>query len=212
MVDESHKEERLMVETVQQLGVALTAEQQQQLEHYLDLLIKWNRVYNLTAIRDPERMVTHHILDSLSLLPFLSGVRVADLGSGAGLPGIPVALMRPDLEVVMVDSNIKKSRFIQQAVLELGLSNASVVHSRVERLSADPHFDMVVSRAFTSLSQFLLASRPLLRKGGRAVAMKGRWPEEEGAEVVEGFELEQVAAVTVPGIEAERHMVVCNRQ
>ncbi len=195
-----------------QMGVELTGAQQQKLEQYLDLLLKWNRVYNLTAIREREKMVTHHLLDSLSLLPFLSGVRIADLGSGAGLPGIPVALMRPDLEVVMVDSNIKKSRFIQQAVLELGLSNASVVHSRVESLSTDPHFDTVVSRAFTSLSQFLLASRPLLREGGRAVAMKGRWPEEEGSEVVEGFRLERVAAVTVPGIAAERHMVVCNRE
>ncbi len=194
-----------------QMGVELTADHQQQLEHYLQLLSRWNRAYNLTAIRDPKKMVTHHILDSLSILPFMEGERVADLGSGAGLPGIPIALLYPEIEVVMVDSNSKKSRFIQQAILELGLANASVVHSRVEELRPDPLFDMVVSRAFTSLSRFLVLSSPLLKSGGVAVAMKGKWPEQGDGEVIGGFELERVAAVTVPGISAERHMVICRK-
>ncbi len=201
-----------MMETATVMGVPLEPGQQQKLEAYLDLLVKWNKTYNLTAIRVRQRMVTHHILDSLSLLPLLQEGRVADLGSGAGLPGIPLALLRPQQPVVMVDSNIKKSRFIQQAILELGLSNASVVHSRVEQFRPQQPFDTVVSRAFTSLSQFLAAAAPLLRSGGEVIAMKGRWPEEEGGEVIEGFELKQVVPVTVPGIDAERHLVICSRE
>lgn len=197
---------------VAEMGVELTDGAQQQIDHYLQLLTRWNRAYNLTAIRDPEKMVTHHIFDSFSVIPFLSGERIVDLGSGAGLPGIPVAIMCPDMEVVMVDSNIKKSRFIQQAILELGLSNASVVHSRVEDIVDGHLFDTVVSRAFTSLSNFLVASLPLLKAGGIAVAMKGKWPEEDGGEMVGGFELDRVEPVRVPGINAERHMVVCKRQ
>lgn len=200
-----------MIAAAAAMGVTLEPAQQQELDAYLDLLVKWNKTYNLTAIRARDKMVTHHILDSLSLLPVLKEGRVADLGSGAGLPGIPLALLRPQQEVVMVDSNIKKSRFIQQAILELGLPNASVVHSRVEQFQPQQPFDTVVSRAFTSLSQFLAAAAPLLRCGGQVVAMKGHWPEEEGGEVIEGFELEQVVPVTVPGIEAVRHLVICNR-
>ncbi len=193
------------------MGVALNQQKLEQLERYLDLLVKWNRTYNLTAIRERERMVTHHILDSLSVLPFIQGERLVDLGSGAGLPGIPLALLRPEITVVMADSNVKKTRFIQQAVLELGLTNASVVHSRVEQLEPEQPFDTVVSRAFTSLSQFLRYAAPLLGIGGRVVAMKGRWPEEEGGEVVDGFELNEVVPVSVPGIDAERHMVICTK-
>jgi len=196
----------------EEMGINLTGSEQQQIDHYLQLLARWNRTYNLTAIRDPAKMVTHHILDSLPVVPFLSGRRIADLGSGAGLPGIPIATLYPEIEVVMVDSNIKKSRFIQQAILELGLSNASVVHSRVEDLKPDQLFDTVVSRAFTSLSQFLEASLPLLKDDGVAVAMKGKWPEEGGDDVISGFSLEQVVPVQVPGIRAERHMVVCRKQ
>lgn len=200
-----------MIEAAQQLGVTLASEQVQQLERYLDLLIKWNRVYNLTAIRDRQRMVTHHIHDSLSVLPYLQGERVIDLGSGAGLPGIPAALIHPQQQVVMLDSNVKKSRFIQQAILELGLSNASVVHSRVEQYVPEQPFNTVVSRAFTSLTQFLQFAHPLLVSGGVAVAMKGHWPESEGDGVMDGFELEQVVPLSVPGIEAVRHLIICRK-
>lgn len=201
-----------MINAAQQLGILLTAEQQQKLEQYLDLLVKWNRVYNLTAIRERNKMVTHHIYDSLSVLPYLQGARIVDLGSGAGLPGIPVALLHPEWQVVMVDSNVKKTRFIQQVILELGLSNASVVHSRVERYAPQQPFDTVVSRAFTSLSQFLEYAEPLLTVGGEVVAMKGRWPEAEEGDVSAGFKLEQVVPVTVPGIDAERHLVLCSKR
>ncbi len=195
-----------MIDVAKQLGVVLTDEHQQKLEQYLDLLLKWNKVYNLTAIRQRDKMVTHHIYDSLSVLPWLQGERIVDLGSGAGLPGIPVALLHPQWEVVMVDSNVKKSRFIQQAILELGLHNASVVHSRVEQFRPQQPFDTVVSRAFASLPQFLHYAAPL---GRYAVAMKGRWPEPDGGEVSAGFELEQVVPVTVPGMDAVRHLVLC---
>ncbi len=198
-----------MIDVAQQLGVTLTEDQQQDLETYLDLLMKWNKVYNLTAIRQRDKMVTHHIYDSLSVLPWLQGGRIVDLGSGGGLPGIPAALLHPEREVVMVDSNVKKTRFIQQVILELGLKNASVVHSRVEQFRPDPLFDTVVSRAFTSLSQFLEYAKSLLPVGGRVVAMKGKWPEPEGSTVIAGFELEQVVPITVPGIDAERHLVIC---
>lgn len=201
-----------MVEAALQMEVVLTETQSAQLESYLDLLAKWNRAYNLTAIRDRNRMVTHHILDSLSVIPFVSGARVADLGSGAGLPGIPIALLQPEVEVVMVDSNVKKSRFIQQAILELGLTHASVVHSRVEQYQPEVRFDTVVSRAFSSLSLFLTLAAPLLTEGGRVVAMKGKWPEEEESEIVDGYELEEVVPVVVPGLHAQRHMVICRKQ
>ncbi|MBT3198057.1 MAG: 16S rRNA (guanine(527)-N(7))-methyltransferase RsmG [Gammaproteobacteria bacterium] len=181
------------------------------MEDYLDLLVKWNRTYNLTAIRDRKRMVTHHILDSLSVIPLLSAKRVADLGSGAGLPGIPIALLHPEREVVMVDSNVKKSRFIQQAILELGLIHASVVHSRAEQFQPRALFDGVVSRAFSSLSQFLSLAAPLLSPGGQAIAMKGKWSKGE-EERVTGYELEEVTAVVVPGLYAERHIVVYRKQ
>ena len=193
------------------IDASLTQEQQQKLEQYLELLIKWNKTYNLTAIRDRQKMVTHHILDSLSVIPYLQGERLIDLGSGGGLPGIPAALLYPEQSVVMLDSNVKKTRFIQQAILELGLKNASVVHSRVEQFQPEQPFDTVVSRAFTSLSQFLRYAKPLLSEGGRVVAMKGKWPEPEGGEVIEGFELEQVVPITVPGIDAERHLVICRK-
>ncbi len=198
-----------MIEAARQLGVSLTEDQQQKLEQYLDLLVKWNKVYNLTAIRQRGKMVTHHIYDSLSVLPWLRGERVVDLGSGGGLPGIPAALLHPEWEVVMVDSNVKKTRFIQQAILELGLKNASVVHSRVEQFQPEQPFDTVVSRAFTSLSQFLQFAEPL---GEYVVAMKGKWPEPESAAVSAGFELEQVVPIVVPGIDAERHLVICSKR
>ena len=200
-----------MIGVAQQLSVDMTMAQQQRLEHYLDLLVKRNRVYNLTAIRDRQKMVTHHIYDSLSVLPYLQGARIVDLGSGGGLPGIPAALMHSAQQVVMVDSNVKKTRFIQQAILELGLDNASVVHSRVEQFQPEQPFDTVVSRAFTSLSQFLGYAKPLLTVGGEVVAMKGKWPEPEGAEVIDGFELKQVVPIAVPGIDAERHLVICTK-
>ncbi len=200
-----------MMSAAHELGVTIGARQQEQLDGYLDLLIKWNRVYNLTAIHDRGRMVTHHILDSLSVIPSLGDGSVVDLGSGAGLPGVVIALLVPTREVVMVDSNIKKVRFIQQAILELGLDNASVVHSRVEQFEPEQPFNIAVSRAFTSLNHLLQASAPLLTAGGRVIAMKGKWPEERGGEVIEGFWLERIVPLAVPGIDAERHLVICRK-
>jgi 16S rRNA (guanine527-N7)-methyltransferase len=182
----------------------------EQIEHYLRLLSKWSRAYNLTAIRDLEKMRTHHILDSLSIEPYLPSGSLLDLGSGAGLPGIPLAIQDPARTIVMVDSNRKKSSFIQQAILELGLGNATAIHSRAEEYRPAKKFNIVVSRAFTSLQQFLQLSLNLVESGGVAVAMKGKWPEEDSA-IVDGFELERVEKIEIPELNAERHLIVCAR-
>ncbi|RMG55797.1 MAG: 16S rRNA (guanine(527)-N(7))-methyltransferase RsmG [Gammaproteobacteria bacterium] len=178
------------------------------LADYLALLARWNRTHNLTAIRDPERMVTHHLLDSLAVLPWIpERGRLLDIGSGAGLPGIPLALARPGLEVTLIDSVGKKAAFMQQAVTALGLDNARVVHGRVEDYPEQGAFDTVISRAFSSLAEFTDLSRPLLAPGGRWLAMKGRRPDEELAELPEDVRVLAVHPVAVPGLEAERHLV-----
>jgi 16S rRNA (guanine527-N7)-methyltransferase len=174
---------------------------------YLNLMSKWNRVYNLTAIRQPEEMLTHHLLDSLAVLPYLTTGNLLDIGSGAGLPGIPVAVARPDISVVMLDSNSKKTRFIQQVIVELGLSNAEVVHSRVEDYKVDKGFDTVISRAFSSLSQFVEGATPLLGNNGRFLAMKGRYPDDELAAVQELAEVIAVHRLEVPYLDSQRHLV-----
>ncbi len=174
---------------------------------YLNLIGKWNKVFNLTAIRKPEEMLTHHLLDSLAVLPYLTPGNLLDIGSGAGLPGIPVALARPDISVVMLDSNSKKTRFIQQAIVELGLSNAEVVHSRVEDYTVDKGFDTVISRAFSSLSQFVEGAIPLLGERGRFLAMKGKYPDDELAAVQELAEVIAVHRLEVPYLDSQRHLV-----
>ena len=177
------------------------------LTRYLALLQRWNRVYNLTAIRDPEEMVTLHLLDSLTLLPHLSSGRLLDVGSGGGLPGIPIALARPDIDVVMVDASAKKARFMNQACYELGLENARAIHGRVESLDEAP-FEQIVSRAFSSLNQFFAFTRPLLSKEGRWLAMKGAVPQSEIDELDERVRIDTVRPLSVPGLEAERHLII----
>lgn len=177
------------------------------LEQYLGLLERWNRVYNLTAVREVEKMVPQHLLDSLAILPHLTGPRVLDVGSGAGLPGIPLAIARPDWSVVLLESNSKKAAFLQQAVIELGLANASVVELRVEDYAVAP-FDVVVSRAFSDLPEFLRLAGRLCRHGGMLAAMKGLYPYEEIAQIPAGYRVRQVISLSVPGIEAARHLVL----
>ncbi len=192
-------------------GVEPEPKQLHSFSRYLALLERWNRAYNLTAIQGRERRLTHHIYDSLSPLPWLHGERVVDLGSGAGLPGIPLAVMRPEIEMVMVDSSQKRCNFIQQAIVELGLRNASVVHSRAEGYLPERRFDELVSRAFSSLEALLRYAEPLLLPGGAVVAMKGRRSENWDQPLLAGFSLQQVVAVQVPGVEAERHLVICRK-
>jgi 16S rRNA (guanine527-N7)-methyltransferase len=190
------------------LGVASSEPQVERLERYLALLEKWNRVYNLTAIREPERMVTHHLLDSLAILPHVRGPRVLDVGSGAGLPGIPLAIAAPELAITLLDSSHKKAAFLQQAVAELGLANATVVADRVESWQTDARFDTIVSRAFADLGEFVAAAARLLAPGGVIAAMKGVHPHDEIERLPAGFRVREVLRLEVPLLDAERHLVL----
>ena len=179
---------------------------------YVDLLVKWNATYNLTAIRNGDEMVTQHLLDSLSLLPYLGDVKsLADIGSGAGLPGIPLAIARPELQVTLIDSVQKKSAFQQQARIDLALSNVSIYSGRIEDFRQLAAFDAVTARAFSDLSSLAAAGAPLLREGGRIYAMKGVLPQEEIAALPAEWRLASAPRLQVPGLEAERHLLILER-
>ncbi|MCX7199271.1 MAG: 16S rRNA (guanine(527)-N(7))-methyltransferase RsmG [Proteobacteria bacterium] len=191
------------------LGLDLPAVARQKLLDYVALIGKWNQVHNLTAIREPVKMVTHHLLDSLALLTVIDGPakRLVDVGSGAGLPGIPLAIARPDWSVTLLDSNHKKGVFLQQAVSELGLSNVTVVVDRVEAFRPGAGFDYVVSRAFSDLPEFAELSRHLRGPGGTLLAMKGVYPYEEVLQLSPEIGTVEVIRLEVPGVDAERHLV-----
>ncbi|MCS6785986.1 MAG: 16S rRNA (guanine(527)-N(7))-methyltransferase RsmG [Thiobacillaceae bacterium] len=174
---------------------------------YVELLVKWNRVYNLTAIDTPARIVTHHLLDSLAILPHLTATRLLDVGSGAGLPGLPFAVMRPQLEVTLLEASQKKAAFLQQAVITLALANVQVVCARAEDWQRPAPFAGIVSRAFSDLEAFVRATRHLLAPGGRWLAMKGVRPQAELA-ALGSARVVQVHRLQVPGLAAERHLVV----
>lgn len=190
------------------LDLDVAPDAQQRMLDYLALVEKWNKAYNLTAVREPAKMLTHHLLDSLSVLPHLRGPRVLDVGSGAGLPGIPLALARPEWQFTLLDSNHKKTTFLRQAVIELKLNNVDVVCDRVETWASPQPFDTVVSRAFSDLAEFLALAGKLCAKTGVIVAMKGVYPHEELAQVPGDFHLRNVVALNVPGLGAERHAAV----
>jgi 16S rRNA (guanine527-N7)-methyltransferase len=189
-----------------ELGLALTAEQQERLLEFIRLLAKWNRRFNLTAV-EGAAMISHHLLDSLSVLPFIKGESVLDVGSGAGLPGLPLAVARPDCQCVLLDSNGKKTRFMRQAVLELGLPNVTVVQSRIEEYRPEPAFDTVVSRAFGVLVEFVQATRGVRAPGTRLLAMKGLYPAAELTGLSGAGYRADVIKLNVPGLAAERHLV-----
>lgn len=189
------------------LGVALDAAQCDRLLAYLELLDKWNRAYNLTAVRDRGAMLGYHLLDSLSALQSLHGSRVLDIGSGAGLPGIPLAIVCPGRRFVLLDSNGKKTRFCVQAVGELGLGNVAVERSRIEDYRPAQPFDTVISRAFAELNAFVVATGRLVAPGGRLLAMKGRLPDREIAALPDGFRVAHVERLAVPEVSAERSLV-----
>ncbi len=193
------------------LGIDLPDVANDQFRSYLALLAKWNRVYNLTAVREPERMVTHHLLDSLAVLPHLAGgpgTRVLDIGTGAGLPGVPLAIARPEWVFTLVDANQKKATFVQQAISELGLRNAAAQAIRAEALPAGAGFDFVISRAFAELAAFVAVARPLLATGGRIVAMKGQWPQSEIDALPTDVRVVAAPSLVVPGLPAQRHLVI----
>jgi 16S rRNA (guanine527-N7)-methyltransferase len=190
------------------LDLPLSSAAQSRLLQYLGLLTKWNRTHNLTAIREPSRLVSHHLLDSLAVLSHLQGRSVVDVGSGAGLPGIPLALARPEWRVALLDSNHKKGAFLRQAFLELKLPNVEVVTDRAEQWRPSEGFDVVISRAFADLPGFVEAGRHLCRAGGVLVAMKGVYPHEELVQLAPEVQLEQVFPLQVPGLKAARHLVL----
>ena len=193
-------------------ALALPGELAPPLLAYLDLLARWNRAYNLTAVRDPREMVSRHLLDSLAMAPFLDGVAtLADLGTGPGLPGIPLAIARPGLHVALVEANGKKARFLREAVRTLGLANAEVAESRIEALDRPGAFDAITARALATLPQILAFGGHLLGPGGRLLAMKGARPDEEIAALPPGWRLETLHRLTVPGLEGERHLAVVGR-
>lgn len=175
---------------------------------YLALMIKWNKTYNLTAIREPEKMLTHHLLDSLAVIPYLYGKTIADIGSGAGLPGIPIALLKPDLQVALVEANQKKATFLRQACIQLKIANATVHCERVESWQPPMKYQMVISRAFSDLALFVRVAAHLCESGGVMLAMKGVYPHEEIRALTTDVNVERIIPLSVPELEAERHLVV----
>jgi 16S rRNA (guanine527-N7)-methyltransferase len=201
---QAHRWQQELGEGLQQMRIDLSARQQQQMLEYLQLLAKWNRVFNLTAIREPGEMVSRQLLDSLSILPWVKGARVLDVGTGAGLPGIPLAISLPEVAFTLLDSNGKKTRFVQQAAAQLGLKNVEVINARIESLRDECGFDVITSRAFASLHDFIASTRHLLAAEGCWLAMKGQKDREEGelpAEI-----LVQRHTLLVPGCEGDRHL------
>lgn len=184
---------------------------QRKLELWLDLLAKWNRVYNLTAIRDRAQMTTHHVNDALAILPHLpqaASLRVLDIGTGAGIPGIPIAIARPHWQVALLDSNQKKIAFVTQAAAEIGLANVTPIAARAEAWRAGEPFDVVVSRAYSELAPFAKLAIRYLAADGRIVAMKGAYPAGEIAALPPEIEVLATPRLDVPGLDAERHLVV----
>ena len=196
----------VLEEGLQSMGLEVSAAARDCLLAYAALMLKWNRVYNLTAVRDEISVIRLHLLDSLAVLPFLEGSTLADIGSGGGLPGIPLAIVRPELSVTLVESNQKKSAFQRQAGIELGLTNLVPVCARVEQ--HEGAYDIVTSRAFAELVDFVSLSSHLVAPGGVLAAMKGIYPVDEIARLPTGFHVKQSIPLSVPGVEGERHLIL----
>ena len=200
----------LVFSGAERLGISLSGEQVCLLVEYIELLDKWNKTYNLTAVRDPSLMVSRHIMDSLSILPYIKSKKILDVGSGAGLPGIPLGVVCPEKHISTLDSNGKKTRFITQVKSGLGLKNLTVVNSRVELYQPVGFFDEVVSRAFSSLADMVEKTRHLLDKSGVYLAMKGLYPERELEELARqtGCELVECVSLNVLDSDEVRHLVI----
>jgi len=188
------------------LGLDVSEERQLKLVAYVELIAKWNKTFNLTSVREPAEMISRHILDSLAILPYLEGDSLLDVGTGAGLPGIPVAILRPEMAVTLLDSNSKKTRFLQQAKAELKLENITVVHSRVEQADL-PKFALVTARAFSTIDDIIDLAGRHCDDAGCLVLMKGLYPEEELQAVSDGFSLQDIQSMDVPGCDGQRHLV-----
>jgi 16S rRNA (guanine527-N7)-methyltransferase len=198
---------------VAELALELSAAQQEQLLDYLALLNKWNSVYNLTSVRDPMQMMTLHLLDSLAAVPAFAGAQnVLDVGAGGGLPGVVLAISKPDMKLSMIDTVHKKTAFLTQVRAELGLANVTVYTKKVQELEVKQPFDVITSRAFADLSDFVNWSGHLLAEGGRFIALKGTAPQDERERLPEPWKVERLQALKVPGLDAERHLVFISRQ
>jgi 16S rRNA (guanine527-N7)-methyltransferase len=193
-----------------EMGLELDAAARGRLLDYLALLDKWNRVYNLTAIHEPERMLSHHLLDSLAVLPYVDADRLLDVGSGGGLPGIPLAVARPTLRVTLLEASHKKAAFLQQAVIELGLDNVEVVHERAQDHRPAQPYPRIISRALSDLAEFVRLTGHLLAEGGQWLAMKGVYPHEELTQL-DGVRVVREIRLRVPMLAAERHLLVLER-
>lgn len=178
-----------------------------QLKQYVELLNRWNKTYNLTAVRDPKDMISLHVFDSLVVANFIEGDNCLDVGSGAGLPTIPLAIMQPQRQFTALDTNGKKTRFIQQAIIELGLKNVQVEHVRVENWQTASKFDAIISRAFSSIHDFVVSSSTHLTENGTMYAMKGQYPTAEMQYLPKGFQLKTSHELKVPFVEGERHLL-----
>jgi len=198
-------QQQILADGLTALGLDLPQETQQKLLDYLALLAKWNKVHNLTAVRDPEEMVILHLLDSLSVLPHIRGQRLLDVGSGAGLPAVPIALARPQLKVTALDSSHKKTTFLRQVKADLGLANLDIVCGRVEEYHPEQKFDCVISRAFSDVAEFVQLTAHLCAADGIWLAMKGVYPYDELAQVKNV--ISEVVPLKVPGLAAQRHLV-----
>jgi len=200
-----------LVDGVSELHLSLAPLAVESLLDYLALIVEWNAVHNLTAVREPAQMVTRHLLDSLAVAPHLQGETLADIGSGAGLPGIPLAVALPRLRVWLVESNGKKARFLQTAVQSLNLQNVEVVHARAEANAGTARVDAVVARAVASLEDLVRYAGPWLAPGGRLYAMKGPGVHKELSRPPPGWTVQNKYALSVPGLDAERNLVVLSR-
>ena len=211
LVTSSHAEE--LSHGARELGVELSAQQHQQLLAYLALLIKWNKAYNLTAVRNPDEMVSRHLLDSLSVVPYVAeaGDNWLDVGSGGGMPGIPLAILFPERRFTLLDSNGKKTRFLTQVKLELQLANLEVIHSRVEGFTPKIPFSCICSRAFSSLQDFSDWTRHLGDGDTRWLAMKGVHPDDELQALPTDFSLVATHVLKVPGCQGQRHLLILRR-
>jgi len=206
----------LLAEGIRDMGLDVNPAQQDRLMDYLALMFKWNSVYNLTSLRDPMQMVTHHLLDSLAAVPaFKDAVNVLDVGSGGGLPGIVLAIVRPDMNVSMIDTVHKKTAFLNQVKAELDLANVTVYTMQVQQLQAGDKtggkFDVITSRAFADLSDFVNWSSHLLAQQGRYIALKGTAPKDEQERVPQEWKVTKVEPLQVPRLGAERHLVYIER-
>jgi 16S rRNA (guanine527-N7)-methyltransferase len=190
---------------IAKLGIRLTESSLTRLLDFISILLKWNRIYNLTAIRNPEDIVLRHILDSFSIVPYIKGARIIDVGTGAGFPGIPCALALPDHQFILLDSNGKKTRFLTYAVVSLGVSNVEVVQARVEKYAPSYCFNTVTARAFAPLENIIVQTRHLCCAGGQILVMKGRYPAAELEEVTQNDV--KVYKLDVPGLNEQRHLV-----